>query len=132
MDTTTKQSIGPVQERWLQALESEKYIQGKEYLRQPCDSGDAYCCLGVACEVYGLPSVPDARGRHIYGDERKVSTLPQAVKTGMGFIGTLGELTGGDINGSRSLSRANDFGASFAEIAAFCRANPEAVFTEPR
>ncbi len=31
-----------------------------------------------------------------------------------------------------SLAEGNDAGATFAEIAAFCRAHPEAVFTEPR
>ena len=35
-------------ELWLQALESGKYKQGKEYL---WTTGDGYCCLGVACVI---------------------------------------------------------------------------------
>ncbi len=35
-------------ELWLQALESGKYKQGKEYL---WTKNNRYCCLGVACVV---------------------------------------------------------------------------------
>ena len=36
--------------RWVEALRSGEYKQGTGRLR----SGDEYCCLGVACDVYRL------------------------------------------------------------------------------
>jgi hypothetical protein len=40
-----------VKQMWLEALRSGKYKQGKEQLRD----GDKFCCLGVLCELSGLP-----------------------------------------------------------------------------
>lgn len=37
-----------LQLKWIEALESGEYKQGKGQLRD----GDQYCCLGVACDVY--------------------------------------------------------------------------------
>lgn len=37
--------------KWVEALRSGKYKQGKEAL---C-FGDKYCCLGVLCEIAGAP-----------------------------------------------------------------------------
>lgn len=34
--------------KWVQALRSGEYKQGKDALRD----NDKFCCLGVACEVY--------------------------------------------------------------------------------
>lgn len=39
-----------LKKKWVEALRSGKYSQGKNYLRK----GDSYCCLGVLCEVAGL------------------------------------------------------------------------------
>ena len=36
-----------LKKKWVAALRSGKYKQGKEVLRD----GDRYCCLGVLCEV---------------------------------------------------------------------------------
>ena len=33
--------------KWVRALRSGKYKQGREWLR----AGDTFCCLGVACEL---------------------------------------------------------------------------------
>jgi hypothetical protein len=40
-----------VKQMWLEALRSGKYKQGKHQLR----SGNKFCCLGVLCEVSGMP-----------------------------------------------------------------------------
>ena len=37
-----------IAKRWVKALKSGKYKQGKQYLRK----GDKYCCLGVLCDLY--------------------------------------------------------------------------------
>lgn len=39
-----------IKQKWVEALRSGKYKQGKRVLR----SGDKFCCLGVLCEVVGI------------------------------------------------------------------------------
>lgn len=45
-------------ERWLQALESGDYEQCRGYMRQDVKGDRSYCCLGVACEIFGYNLVP--------------------------------------------------------------------------
>lgn len=40
-----------LKKRWVKALRSGKYKQGKNYLRRQTPEGDRYCCLGVLCEI---------------------------------------------------------------------------------
>lgn len=42
--------------KWIKALESGDYMQGKSWLRVVSEVGGpiTYCCLGVLCEVAGL------------------------------------------------------------------------------
>ena len=42
----------PNQIKWVEALRSGKYKQGKGYL----DEGGEYCCLGVACKIFNIPA----------------------------------------------------------------------------
>lgn len=42
--------------KWIKALKSDKYRQGKGYLKKKNKSGDFHCCLGVLCEVMGIDS----------------------------------------------------------------------------
>jgi hypothetical protein len=41
-----------LKDKWVAALRSDKYTQGREKLRT--DDG-SYCCLGVLCEVLDVP-----------------------------------------------------------------------------
>jgi hypothetical protein len=41
--------------KWVDALRSGEYQQGKNYLLSP-DGKQRYCCLGVACEISGVGS----------------------------------------------------------------------------
>lgn len=101
--------FGPLQTQWLEALESGKYEQGKNYLKR--DS--KFCCLGIVCDLAGF-----AHG------EWDVH-LPDALTEQYGFFTNFGEVDGGARD---SLVCRNDTGSSFAEIAAFIRANPKLVF----
>lgn len=38
-----------VKRKWVEALRSGKYKQGKERL---CDKDNNFCCLGVLCDIY--------------------------------------------------------------------------------
>lgn len=48
-----------VKKRWVAALRSGEYEQGKTVLKKVDRDGNAlYCCLGVLCEVMGLEEKP--------------------------------------------------------------------------
>lgn len=40
-----------IKQRWIEALRSGKYKQGRSALRYPGPEGDEFCCLGVLCEL---------------------------------------------------------------------------------
>lgn len=131
------QAIGPNQERWLRALESGEFKQGQRYLTQKCGDEMLHCCLGVGCQVFQFPS-KDSHDDGIeilaYNNGEETSSL--ALKELLALLNTDGEVVKefrSEFSGWDCLVEANDTGeATFAEIAAFCRAHPEAVFTDPR
>jgi hypothetical protein len=107
--------LGPLQTKWLDALESGEYEQT---FKGALQDGDGYCCLGVAnavCELkesneFSLETTYDKLGLH---DEVGTFVTVPATKFDYSY------LTG-----------MNDVGRfSFEKIAGFIRANPEKVFT---
>ncbi len=120
-----------LQEKWLKALESGKYKATKNYLCTRIDDGVGYCCLGVACEVAGIPKLAlTSRGDIIKFDE-EVSRLPDylAAKLKMYSNGRLHVIASIDGVNYTSLTEMNDNGfLTHPQIAAYIRANPENVF----
>lgn len=127
------------QEAWLQALESGEYQQTTEVLRDE----NGFCCLGIACDLSdtghwvtfhnqssykvketvhdNLPPLQVWRDElHLYDENASFGRCLIEKPTDF-------EITPGI--SAKSLVRANDQGATFKEIAAFIRANPEEVFT---
>lgn len=123
-----KQELGPNQLKWIEALESGGYEQGIEMLCR----NNAYCCLGVGCEVFAIPSVTLSGRRKAYGRRNEPNEAPDELIELLGINGRCGELKLGQLKDEISLTEANDHGATFSEIATFCREHPEAVFIEPR
>lgn len=111
--------FGPLQTQWLEALESGKYEQGTHYLK----SNNKYCCLGIVCELAGLQH--DGESCFIGQGHWHTVHLPEYLTEQYGFFTNFGEVDGG---ADDSLVCRNDTGSSFAEIAAFIRANPKSVF----
>ena len=95
------------QKKWISALRSGKYKQGKKKLRV----GDSYCCLGVACEVLGIEGVKDPEGYYCYSNLFAVA--PMRVVEALGLINEVGSRN----DGSTNLTRLNDEGKTFEEIA---------------
>lgn len=97
----------------IDALRSGKYKQGKNRLRK----GDTFCCLGVACDIYGkefgIDWVEDSDGYSFLGS---VLYLPKPLDTYFGFECDSGLIR---INGEKIyLSKENDHNnESFEEIA---------------
>lgn len=69
-----------VKKKWLEALRSGKYRQATEQLRK----GDAYCCLGVLCDLYAKEHpeagfTADDAHRYVFksaGDDNYVFSSP--------------------------------------------------------
>jgi hypothetical protein len=64
-------------QKWIDALRSGKYKQGRSLLHDPVKS--TYCCLGVACRV-AQTKIKEYEG-YIEGDKR-VPKILQGIETG--------------------------------------------------
>lgn len=151
---TKEFKLGPNQEKWLQALESGEYKQGRALLYKVDQDDDKYfCCLGVACEIFkndvGLEinkQVFDNKIYHGYSYKSNLDSMftiipPTKVTDVLGLRGIQGECFNedGSENILKTLTVLNDgFPArgtkqySFKEIAEIIRKNPSAYFYESK
>ena len=111
-----------IKARWVAALRSGEYEQGRGSLRM----GDAFCCLGVLCDiavkdgVIGEPTIEE--GEYAYGRFMEKGVLPTEVEVWSGLhIDDPVVITDNSDSYplSESLSTLNDEGMSFEEIAEF-------------
>ena len=93
--------------RWIWALGNYEYAQGKGELYD--SSADAYCCLGVACELLEVRKEIDAsRTRYFFGGYISWSTPePDWMMHNFGI----------SVSVMDTLVKLNDDGVSFAHIA---------------
>jgi hypothetical protein len=125
--------LTPEQEKWVQALESGEYTQGKNFLkkRKRHTQTFEYCCLGVACEVFGknILTETDTRADGVIKfsdtphDEGWSGSMPPAIMKILKLNTRIGEN-----HNFSSLAEQNDRGDSFAKIAAFIRSEPVGLF----
>lgn len=131
-DHEPKFSPGPLQEQWLQSLESGDYKQTTDVLcKQKSDESDTpkFCCLGVACwltkGVYWTPY--PHKGMGYWCANHKECSLPYEVLHNFKFFQHEGHIRETD----KSLSALNDdHKFTFKEIATFVRLVPDLIFTE--
>ena len=106
-----------VKKRWVAALRSGDYTQGKGALRR----GDGFCCLGVLCDVYRIEKgeewVRDGDEIWLFGG--RAVDLPLEVLTWAGLDPVLPI----PVIDTHNLAELNDDEASFAEIADLIEAN---------
>lgn len=121
-----------IKQKWVDALRSGQYEQGKMQLRT---ARNEYCCLGVLCDLAvkdGVLREPFKTniGTYIYGNSDEPSTgsvLPKSVREWAG-LPSIGDpetptdvWTRGpdsfDFDNNVNLSSLNDAGATFEEIA---------------
>lgn len=119
------QKLGPNQRKWLKALESGKFKQGKMALRS---TSDGFCCLGVACELFKNKNVRVVRREENYSYNGSAGAAPPFVSRALALIDTLG--TQADYQSS--LAELNDSGKQFGTIAKLIRANPANYFKAVR
>lgn len=97
-----------IKEKWIQALESGEYKQGRGGLR---NADDTYCCLGVLCGVYAKETgVQWGQAHRSINDYRLLDAemeLPDAVKNWAGLNDrnpTIADSNAIDLNDSDELT----------------------------
>jgi hypothetical protein len=104
-----------LKEKWVAALRSGKYKQGKRNLRR----GDYYCCLGILCDIIDPTQwrLFDENTKYAYGNNHSTALLPTTtlIKTDIYSINPTVHLPGEseDI----TLAKLNDSGYTFEQIA---------------
>lgn len=126
---------GPVK-MWLDALKNGKFPQTTGCL----NDGVGYCCLGVACELYNnnvkyikMKTYEPSKDQTVIGYDGFSYFLPKEVQLWLGLRTDCGEHTVIDDEGRitfSSLSRLNDEGSSFGEIAKIIESEPKGLFTQ--
>lgn len=100
--------------KWIEALRSGDYKQGNRLLR---DIEDNYCCLGVLCEVMGVPVEPKGS---LYLYDQHPDILPPYIFSDTPLNSRSGAFSGIYVcEGTRfsNLAMMNDHGLSFEVIA---------------
>lgn len=101
---------------WIAALESGKYRKGKYRLKT---SQGRFCCLGVACEVYGLVPSKSFRYWEYDGNER---ILPPEVQKWLGLKSKSGCFDWGN------LAQINDNTRGFKAVLKILKDPPRSLF----
>lgn len=121
-------TVREFKEAWVAKLRSGEHKQGPHYLGQK--PTNQYCCLGVAelvkCELNGEEPVYNENGDLMsgYSDALIRSSLEGLFRSSYGRL-----KDGVRLKNHTYLSQVNDRSlATFAEIADFIDAHPEAVF----
>jgi hypothetical protein len=142
--------MNPAVTRWLEALRSGQYMQGKEKLHTKDSKGNEYfCCLGVACNISDLAiqkAITPYTGiksditviRYISLNDARVSSLPEPVKNLFGLKTTSASFEQDyrtraifDCSGHvTSLAALNDNGATFEQIAQIIELRPQGLFVD--
>lgn len=104
-----------IKEKWLDALRSDAYVQGKHFLR----TDDCFCCLGVLCDLYSKETghnwespILEGKPNKFLGDSQ---VLPFDVREWAGLPSCNPEIK--ITKTIHSLAEANDAGVPFSLIA---------------
>lgn len=104
-----------IKTKWLEALRSGKYTQGRRVLRS---IQDEYCCLGVLCDLIAPEKwVKSDYGTEMFflsdtGDKKRHFPSNSILKT-----------AGLSLENGDTLASKNDCGESFEEIAKYIEEN---------
>lgn len=100
-----------IKAKWVEALRSGKYQQGKLSLRTTTKAADKFCCLGVLCDVVQ----PESWHRTTAGwfNDGSQSQLPYELRIALGIKSVT----------QVHLIDMNDTGARFSEIADYIEEN---------
>ena len=119
--------------KWVEALRSGRFKQGKNALHKKREGeDDTYCCLGVACSLaigagVDLPVYTNMDGKVIYDVDKFY--LPAKVRDWLGLTTSYASF-GIALPGANpdDLTRMNDDGKTFEEIAQIIESEPAGLF----
>lgn len=115
--------------RWVEALRSGRYQQGRIRLHFREGGKDRFCCLGVLCDLAVQDKVIDepsfSRHSHAfeYGPDKELALLPHQVIEWAGLSDQCPSVMGADFSNQcptimgNTLTVLNDDGTSFEDIA---------------
>lgn len=106
-------------DKWVAALRSGEYKQGKGILKEEVDGEVRHCCLGLLCEVLGVDNRRDGNF-WVFDDRSRV--LPEIASRECGLQSCDGDCAWGP------LTELNDTGSTFAQIADIIESRPEGLF----
>jgi hypothetical protein len=110
-------------DKWVAALRSGKYVQGKAALKQAYDGGVKHCCLGVLCEVMGTKQTPPPVNGSNFKFEGEIAYLPDSVVREAGLKSVSPNFASGVMN---DISWMNDArSVKFPELADLIEQNWE-------
>lgn len=111
--------------KWVEALRSGEYKQGKGALR----NGDQFCCLGVACELAikdGVKLNVELSENGITGYDLCIGHLPTKVASWLNLNSSYGQY-----DEDKYLTNNNDSGGmSFEQIADIIESEPSGLFAD--
>lgn len=114
-----------IADKWVEALRSGKYKQGTGSLCEITHSGEHYCCLGVLCDIANIPYTIGSAPFKTYDGDKIGLSLGIMKKVGMeSSLGRFRTINNGI---QFDLSKLNDGGRSFKEIADVIEQNWEAL-----
>lgn len=128
----SKFKFGPLQKKWLKALESGEYSQTKGVLcKKNAENDYSFCCLGLLLDqVLGHQECSEEVD---FNDNSVKITVMDYKDNGKYFITTDIENKIGMIHGvADDLAQLNDDGKKFKTIAKEIRKNPEKYFEESK
>lgn len=112
-----------VAEKWVEALRSGKYKQGRGYLGDLSGEDASFCCLGVLCELAVAEGVitRSCDGKRLAYDDN-ITSLPKSAVAWAGMRNCVGYVERSDmgmtaLGNGFDLITLNDDGSSFDEIA---------------
>ena len=114
-----------VMKKWVKALRSGKFKQGKKQLKQTNPQGKVnHCCLGVLCELYNDEITKNKKKPLDFSDE---FVLPRQVANWSGLGTDDGEFDAPNLTKPLKLTEMNDDGKRFTTIANFIEKNWESL-----
>lgn len=105
-------------DKWVKALVSGEFEQGRGALCRTGSDGNTYCCLGVASKIFGTEK---PEGAYLSTSEMEETGL--STNNGRPQTGKVTVRKGNRRITVKNLAEANDKGASFQSIATWIKKN---------
>lgn len=117
--------LGPIQQKWLDALKSGKYTHCLGRLGGIRNGIQKNCCLGVLCDILAVHKYVNEGGSISYDGMEAFPPIGIVRDAGL-------KDDRGSCGAERSLSLINDNTTSYASVIEILETRPRDVFIEPK